>query len=175
MHGWPSSLDGLVNLNVMHSRLLYLADTPDKAREASVRLAEALGAIRTADLHWLDEVSQQAKLDPAAIRAALAAFVTARQHLVDLGAKGDFSGAKAAGDNDAARAPRLALSADIDKLKKAAAVRQKDEGRRRADRAAGSARHRLGDRHLLRAAGARPCRGAQRPSHRRHPSARSRA
>src|SRR4051794_36161256 len=100
-------LDGLVNLNVMHSRLLYLADTPEKAKEASAQLAEALRAVRNADLHWLEEVSQHAKLDPASIRAGLAAFVTARQHLIDLGAKGDFAGAKAAGDNDAARAPRL--------------------------------------------------------------------
>src|SRR5690349_4070254 len=52
-------LDGLVNLTVMESRLLYLADTPEKSKEATGRLAAALESVRTADIHWLDELAAE--------------------------------------------------------------------------------------------------------------------
>ena len=126
-------LDGLVNLTVMESRLLYLADSPEKSKVAAARLAAALEAVRMADVHWLDAVAAEAKVDPATIRAGVAAFEAARQNLVDLGLKGDFAAARAAGDNDLARAPRFALSDELERLKQASVAAQKREGKAAQD------------------------------------------
>ena len=113
-------LDGLISQAVMESRGIYLANDPAEAITAGRRLEAVLQDIRRVDVAKVEQVARNAGLDADRVRTALAAFLTIRQGFVDQAVYGNSRQPRAEGDNELARASRLALSDLVDQMRSSA-------------------------------------------------------